>query len=105
MEEAMENQKRHKKFTSREKLEIVIEGMRSEASIAEVCRRHGVSTTLFYQWRDRLFGSADEVFKKRSGRKSHKEDRAREEIERLRRVIAEITAENLELKKNGWEID
>ena len=101
----MENQKRHKKFTSRQKLEIVIEGMRSETSIAEVCRRHGISTTLFYQWRDRLLGSADEVFKKRSSRKSHKEDRAKEEIERLRRVIAEITAENLELKKNGWEID
>ena len=48
-------------FSGRQKLEIVIEGMRTEGSISEVCRRHGISPTLYYRWRDQLLNSAEDV--------------------------------------------
>ena len=91
--------KKNRSLTGRQKLEIVIEGMRSEASVADVCRRHGISTTLFYHWRDQLMGSAEEIFKRKSNRENREEERRQADMDRLKNVIAEITAENIELKK------
>ena len=78
---------------------IVLEGMAGNGSIAEVCRRRGISTTQYYNWRDRLKSSAGEIFANRKNRPNHKEERMLEQIRRMKDVIAEITAENLELKK------
>ena len=41
--------------TPEEKLEIVMEGLKERKSIAEICRTHGISQTLFYRWRDQFF--------------------------------------------------
>jgi len=89
-----------RKFTPREKLEIVLEGMASEASVAAVCRRRGVSTTQYYNWRGELFKNAGAVYaRKKSDKQSRENEALRAELARKDRVIAEITAENLELKK------
>lgn len=42
--------KTHRKFTSEEKIRIVLEGLRGEESIAEICRREGISPNLYYNW-------------------------------------------------------
>jgi len=62
--------------------------------VSEVCRREGINPTMFYQWKKRLMSSAGQVFEE----KPKKRDLEREAA-RLKDVIAEITAENLELKK------
>jgi transposase len=85
--------------TAREKLEIVLEGLSSEKGIAEVCRRHGIAATQFYLWKKQLLGSADRVFGRKREKRSRKEEKLGEENARLKSVIAEITAENLDLKK------
>lgn len=99
------NKNSRKVLSGREKMEIVLEGLQSEGSVSEVCRRRGISPALFYRWRDQLMKGAEEIFKNKRGRKSKKEERIQQEIDRLRRVIAEVTVENLELKKNGWGND
>jgi len=38
------------KFTSEEKIRIVLEGLRGEESIADLCRREGIHTTMYYKW-------------------------------------------------------
>lgn len=102
LEETTMNKSNRKVLNGREKMEIVLEGLQSEGSVSEVCRRRGISPTLYYRWRDQLMKGAEEIFRNKRGRKNKKEERSQYEIERLRRVIAEVTAENLELKKNGW---
>lgn len=44
--------KRHtrQKFSAEEKIRIVLEGMKREVSIAELCRREGIPTTAYYSW-------------------------------------------------------
>ena len=37
-----------RKYTAEEKIRIVLEGLRAEESIAEVCRREGISPNLYY---------------------------------------------------------
>jgi transposase len=42
--------KTRRKFSSEEKIRIVIDGMRGEVSIAELCRREGIAQNLYYRW-------------------------------------------------------
>ncbi len=39
-----------KKYSSEEKVRIVLEGLRGEESIAELCRREGIPSNLYYRW-------------------------------------------------------
>ena len=73
-------------------------------TVSEVCRRRGLSPSVLYRSRAVAEkGSASALkqdARKRPG-KSDAEARQAAEITRLRAVIAEITAENLEMKKKG----
>ena len=42
--------KTRKKYSSEEKVRIVLEGLRGEESIAEPCRREGISSNIYYRW-------------------------------------------------------
>ena len=42
--------KTRRKFSSEEKIRIVLEGLRGECSIAELCRREGINRNLYYRW-------------------------------------------------------
>ena len=42
--------KTRRKFSSEEKIRIVIEGLRGEDSIATICRREGINPNLYYRW-------------------------------------------------------
>jgi len=42
--------KTRRKFSSEEKIRIVIEGLRGETCIAELCRKEGITQDLYYHW-------------------------------------------------------
>jgi len=42
--------KTRKKFSSEEKIRIIIEGIRGESSIAELCRKEGINQANYYKW-------------------------------------------------------
>jgi transposase-like protein len=93
-----------KRWRVEEKLKILKEGQSSGASVAEVCRRHGINSGQYYQWlkvaeegmKQALNGAGQE-------KPSQREERMRRELERMKAVVVEITAENLELKKTFGE--
>ncbi len=93
---------KHRRWTADQKLKIVLETLQSDRKLAEICRREGISPTQVYQWRRQLLASAEAVF----GRRKHKgEDRQMAKLatenQRMKNVVAEITAENLDLKKRS----
>ncbi len=96
----MSKPKRRRRWTADQKLKIVLETLQSDRKLSEICRREGLSPTQVYQWRKQLSASAELVFERR---KQNGEDRriAKLAIEnqRMKNVVAEITAENLDLKK------
>ena len=94
----MKDRKRTRR-TATEKLRLVVAGMDTSVNIAEMCRREGIAVTQFYGWKKKLLSSATEVFEDKSKKKSRQEEKLEEENRRLKEVIAEITSENLELKK------
>jgi transposase len=90
-----------RRFTLQQKFGIIKEGLLSGAQVSEVCRRHGISTTLYYDWQKRFFDGALEGLKPKSSTSNNGgiEKEQQQHIQRLESVIAEITEENLTLKK------
>ena len=42
--------KTRKKYSAEDKIRIVIEGLRGEMTVAELCRKEGISQSLYYKW-------------------------------------------------------
>jgi transposase-like protein len=97
----MSNRKERRVWKPADKLRIVLESMNSDAKLAAICRREGLSPNLVYQWRKALMGSAEQVFarKTRDRGPDSKIEKLESENARMKSVIAEVIAENLELKK------
>jgi transposase-like protein len=97
---------KRRRLTVEEKLRILEEAQQPGVQIADLCRRHGISTSQFYGWRETARQAAKVALSQPPGRKGQPKaqaqlERLQAERDRLRAVIAEITAENLELRKNG----
>jgi transposase len=91
-----------KKYSSEEKIRIVLEGMRGEESIAELCRREGLNQNVYYRWskefleagKQRLAGDI-----KREANSTEVTD-LKKENDQLKRLVADIMLKNEVLKKN-----
>lgn len=96
----MTGRKQRRRWTSEEKLRIVLAGLDGSIEISELCRREGINPTQYYGWKKQLLGSASKVFENGAGGKpSAREQRLETENARLKSVVVEITTENLDLKK------
>ena len=84
-------------WTGKEKLAIVLEGMKGAISLSELCNRHQITQGMYYKWRDRLMEDGAKVFER--GGVDKESERLKEENLRLKRAVGELT---LELKKNDW---
>ncbi len=93
------NEKKRKKWTAAEKLRVVLTSMQPGVGVSELCRREGVNPKQFYEWKKLLLGSAAEVFDRKPKKDDADRERLERELTRMKGVVAEITAENLELKK------
>ena len=94
----MSEQKR-RKWTAQEKLRIVLTCMQPGVEVSEVCRREGINPTMYYTWKKRLLASAKAIFEEKPKQRDLERERTERELTRMKDVIAEITAENLDLKK------
>jgi transposase-like protein len=84
-----------RKWGAADKLRIVLAGMQPRVEVSDLCRREGLNPVLYYAWKKQLLGSAGRVFEipKRPGLQEQRRDA---EVQRLKSVIAEIPAENLD---------
>jgi len=98
-----------KKYSTEEKIRIVLEGLKGEASIAELCRKEGINPNVFYKWsRDFM-----EAGKKRLQGDTEREANSTEvvglkkENDQLKALVAELSLKNRVLKKSlsGLESD
>jgi transposase-like protein len=96
--------KNHRRWTAAEKLQILEEARQAGQTISAVCRHHQIAPGQFYAWEKLARQGALEAL--RNGKRGRKgpdpTERLQVEVERLRTVIAELSAENLQLKKGLW---
>ena len=94
-----------RQFTAEGKLKIVREARLANIPVSQVCAKHDISPTLFYQWERRADAGARTALQAQPrGRKKLRpaEEELLVEIARLREIIAELSSENLHLKKGRW---
>ena len=108
-EKKMRNIRRQnrKKYSAEEKIRIVLEGLRGDESIAELCRREGLNQSMYYKWskefmeagKQRLAGNT-----KRQADSTEVKD-LRMQNNQLKELVAELALKNKVLKKSllGWD--
>jgi transposase len=96
-----------RKFGVEEKIRIVLEGLKGEASIAELCRREGIVPNLYYRWSKDFLEAGKKRLKGDTEREANTSEvgELRAENEHLKQLVAEISLQNRVLKKslNGLE--
>lgn len=93
-----------KNWTGQEKLSIVLQGLKGNCRISELCNEYGISQGMFYKWRDQLLNDGAKVFAR--GGVDHEVERLQRENRKLKETIGELT---IELKRCavypiGWTV-
>jgi len=94
-----------RQFTAEAKLKIIREARQGQMPVSQVCAKYDISPTLFYQWeRAADAGARTALQAQPRGRKKLRpaEEELQAELARLREIIAELSSENLQLKKGHW---
>ena len=95
----MSRTRKRRRWKAEEKLRIVLAGMETGVEVSDLCRREGINPTLFYGGKKKLLSGAVKIFDESASRPPAEAVRTEAELTRMKSVVAEITAENLDLKK------
>jgi transposase len=89
-------------FSAEEKIRIVLEGLRGEESIAELCRREGIATSMYYGWSKEFLEAGKKRLAGDTTRAATSDEvkALRREAHSLKEVVADLTLENRLLKKS-----
>jgi len=100
-----------KRYSGEEKIRIVLEGLRGEETVAELCRREGISESVYYRWSKEFLEAGKQRLVGNTKRQATSDEviGLRRENEQLKQLVAELALKNRVLKKsvlgseNGWE--
>ena len=94
--------KTRRKFSAEEKIRIVLEGLRGEDSIVELCRREGISPNLYYNWSKEFLEAGKRRLQGNTKRQATSTEVTdlRQENSQLKEMLAEMALRIRWLKKN-----
>ena len=89
-------------FSAEEKIRVVLEGLRGNVSLSELCRREAISPTVFYRWSKDFLEAGKNGLTRDTKRDANDEEvrRLRQDNEDLKRGLAEQVVEVQRLKKS-----
>ena len=91
-----------KKYSAEEKIRIVLDGLRGESTIAELCRREGIAQSLYYKWSKEFMEAGKQRLAGNTKRQADSEQvhGMKHENEQLKQLVAELALKNKVLKKS-----
>jgi transposase len=91
-----------RRFSAEDKIRIVLEGLRGEDSIAELCRKEGIAQNLYYRWSKEFLEAGKKRLAGDTAREATSDEvkELRTEARQLKEALAEATLENRLLKKS-----
>ena len=94
-----------RQYSAEEKIRIVLEGLRGEDSIAELCRREGIHTNIYYRWSKEFLEAGKKRLTGDTAREATSDEvkNLRGETRALKETVAELLMENRLLKKSMIE--
>ena len=89
-------------YSAEEKIRIVLEGLRGEDSIAELCRREGINSNVYYRWSKEFLEAGKKRLSGDTAREATSDEvkQLRTEASALKETLAELLMENRLLKKS-----
>jgi len=89
-------------YSAEEKIRIVLEGLRGEDSIAELCRREGINSNVYYRWSKEFLEAGKKRLSGDTAREATSDEvkQLRTEATILKETLAELLMENRLLKKS-----
>lgn len=99
--------KTQRKYSAEEKIRIVLEGLRGEGTIKELCRREGISESLYYRWSKAFLEAGKSRLAGDTKREASRDDvsELRSENNQLKQLVAELMLNNRVLKKSVIGLD
>jgi transposase len=90
-----------KKYSSEEKIRIVLEGLRGEESIAELCRKEGIQANVYYKWSKDFLEAGKKRLQGDTSREATSSEVVdlKKENDQLKALVAELSLKNRVLKK------
>jgi transposase len=91
-----------RQYSAEEKIRIVLEGLRGEENIFELCRREGIAASMYYGWSKEFLEAGKRRLAGDTARAatSGEVKDLRRETAALKEVVADLTLENRLLKKS-----
>ena len=91
-----------KKYSAEEKIRIVLEGLRGEESIAELCRKEGLNPNVYYRWSKEFMEAGKKRLAGDTVREATSDEvkELRAETAALKETLGELVMENRLLKKS-----
>ena len=91
-----------RRFSAEEKIRVVLEGLRGEIPVTELCRREGIQPSIYYKWSKAFLDAGKNGLTRDTQRDATAPEvrRLKEENEGLKRAVAEMVLENQRLKKS-----
>ena len=89
-------------YSAQEKIRIVLQGLRGEDSIAELCRKEGINQNLYYRWSKEFLEAGKKRLSGDTAREATSDEvkDLRQEALGLKEAVAELLLENRLLKKS-----
>ena len=91
-----------RKFTAEQKIRIVLEGLRGEIPVTELCRRESIVPRLYYRWSKAFLDAGKNGLVRDTQRDATTDEvsRLKDENEALKKAVAESVLEVQRLKKS-----
>ena len=91
-----------KQYSAEEKIRIVLDGLRGEHSIAELCRREGIAESLYYSWSKEFLEAGKRRLNGDTERSASTGEvkELRREVRDMKELVADLALENRVLKKS-----
>ena len=95
--------KTRRQYSAEEKIRIVLEGLKGEVSISELCRREGIVSNLYYRWSKDFLEAGKKRLQGDTSREATSSEVSdlRSENEQLKQLVAELSLNNRLLKKSS----
>lgn len=94
--------KTRRKYSSEDKIRIVLEGLKGESSIAELCRKEGINPNVYYKWSKDFLDAGQRRLTGDTIREANSSEvgELRKENVQLKELVAELSLKNRVLKKS-----
>ena len=92
----------HRKFSADEKIRIVLEGLRGQIPVSELCRKEGIAPSIYYKWSKAFLEAGKNGLTLDTKRDATSDEvrRLKEQTEDLKKALAELMLDNMRYKKS-----